>query len=120
MKGLCFYEEDFFTIKQDSALYAEELKRLLMTNPGERVGQPYFGVGLRDMLFELANEQTADIAKSRMSEQIELYLPMLILTKIETKIENNSFFINLGFIEKGDLPSDERLLTLEFENGVTE
>lgn len=120
MHGISFYGEDFFTIKQDSALYAEELKRLLMTNPGERVGQPYFGVGLRKMLFELADETSADVVKSNITEQVEDYMPVITLTRIETEIVNNSLFVNIGFIELGDVIADERLLTLEFENEVTE
>lgn len=116
MKGIAFYEEDFFTIKQDADLYAEALKRLLMTNPGERVGQPYFGVGLKNLLFELADENTASIVKDRMREQVEIYLPVLTLTIIDAEIEENSLFVNIGFIEKGELPTDARILTLEFEN----
>ncbi len=124
MKGIAFYGEDFFTVKQDYDLYAEEIKRLLMTNPGERPGQPYFGAGLRDMVFELADSTTTDFAKNRIQEQISAYLPMLTLTKINVELDNNSFYITLGFTEKGDLPEDERLLTLEFdleeESGVSE
>ena len=118
MKGLAFYEKDFFTFKHDSTLHAEGLKRILMTNPGERVGQPYFGVGLRNLLFELADEKTENLAKSKMLEQIDIYMPMLSITTIDSKIENNSFFVTIVFIEKGDLPDDERILTLEFEDEV--
>lgn len=116
MKGIAFYGSDFFTIKQDIDLYAEGLQRLLMTNPGERPGQPYFGVGLRGVLFELADETTAEEVKNRIYEQTSIYMPMVDITRIETNIENNSFFVRVGFVEKGELPEDERILTLEFEN----
>ncbi len=120
MRGIGFYDSEFFTIKRDTDLYAENLKRLLMTGPGERVGQPYFGVGLYRVLFELADEETANTVKETIKEQVESYLPMLVVTRIESKAEDNSFFVNIGFIEKGDLHEDERLLTLEFDNDVNE
>lgn len=119
MNGIALYGEDFFTIKSDYDLYAEELKRLLMTNPGERVGQPYFGVGLRNSLFELATEATANIVKGRIQEQATAYLPMLSLLDITSEIKENSLYISVGFIIKGDLPEDVRILTLEFESEAT-
>jgi len=119
MQGISFYNEDFFTIKKDKALYAEAIQRILMTNQNERVGQPFLGVGLKNMLFELADESTSDIVKEKIREQIELYLPILVITKLESTIENNSLYLKIGFIEKGELIQDERILTLEFE-GVGE
>ena len=114
VKGIAFYQKDFFTFKIGKELYAEELQRLLMTNPGERPGQPYFGVGLKDLLFELADTETSVQAEQKIRSQVAIYLPMLDITTLQTTIEENSFYVNLGFIEKGDLPTDERILTLEF------
>lgn len=114
MKGISFYGNDFFTIKTDKDLYAEELRRLLMTRPGERVGQPFFGIGLGDYLFELGDTTTFDSIRGRIEEQAAIYLPKLVITKFETANEDNSLFISLGFMEKGDAIQDERILTLEF------
>jgi len=115
MSGISFYNEEFFTIKKDKPLYAEAIQRLLMTNPGERVGQPFFGVGLKHMLFELADPTSAEIIKEKIRDQVELYIPMLILTKLDSMIENNSLYLKIGFIENGETIQDERILTLEFE-----
>jgi phage baseplate assembly protein W len=115
MKGIAFYENSFFTIKEDVDLYAEELKRLIMTNPGERLGQPYFGVGLKHRLFELGDNETAEQVKQSIIEQVETYLPTVELIEIQSKLEENSFFIDIKFIEKGELAEDARLLSFEFE-----
>lgn len=115
MNGIAFYNEEFFTIKKDKPLYAEAIQRILMTDQGERVGQPFFGVGLKKMLFELADQTTAEVIKEKIRDQVDLYLPMLVLTKIDSTIENNSLYLKIGFIEKGESIQDERILTLEFE-----
>jgi len=119
VRGISFYQKDFFTFKIGKELYAEEIQRLLMTNPGERLGQPYFGVGLKYLLFELADTSAAAQAEQKIKDQVKIYLPMIEITSLETVLENNSFYINIGFIEKGELLTDERILTLEFA-GVEE
>lgn len=116
MKGIAFYEEDFFTIKRDYDLYAEEIRRLIMTGQNERPGQPFFGCNLRAKLFSLADDATANEIKQQIIEQVNLFLPMLEVTDLDAEIENNSMFVKLRFLEKGDPIEDERLLTVEFEN----
>lgn len=116
MKGIAFYDEDFFTIKHNYDLYAEEIRRSLMTNNNERLNQPYFGANLRSILFELADERSSESAKEQIKEQIRIYLPMLEVLTFDAEIKENSLYINIGFIEKGDPIEDERILTIEFEN----
>ena len=120
MKGLAFYGEKFFTIKQNSSLYSEAITRIVMTNPGERPGIPFFGVGLRNRLFELMDDNTIDAIKADIKEQTDIYLPQLILTRIETTQVNNSLTLNIGFIENGNPIEDERILKLEFDGIETE
>jgi phage baseplate assembly protein W len=114
MKGISFYDKEFFTFKTGSDLYAEAIKRLLMTSPGERVGEPYFGVGLKQILFELADPVTMNNLQERLSVQAEMYLPMLTILDSNITLEENSLFVKVKFMEKDDLPTNAQELILEF------
>ena len=61
------------TIKQN-------LKMLVLTEPGERVMNGNFGVGLKRLLFEPVHPRTYENIKERVMEQTSLYLPFLFPT----------------------------------------
>ena len=62
----------------------QNLKMLVLTNPGERVMDPNFGVGVSRYLFEMIEDNSvyADI-DSRIREQVSLYLPYVSIQKVE-------------------------------------
>lgn len=76
-------------IKDFNQLAHQNLKSLILTNPGERVMDPDFGVGIRRMLFEPAGPSLYDTITTRINSQVEIYLPY-----IEIK--------NVNFIEPAD------------------
>lgn len=53
MKGIAFYGEPSFTIKEDTFLIKENITRILMTVPNERVNNPSFGCELKNYIFNL-------------------------------------------------------------------
>ena len=56
------------------------LINILLTEPGERIFLPNFGVGLRQLLFE--NEINEDSLKEQIYSQVEQYLPQITITNI--------------------------------------
>ena len=62
----------------------QNLKMLVLTNPGERVMDPNFGVGVSRYLFEMIEDNSiyADI-DSRIREQVSLYLPYVNIQRVE-------------------------------------
>ncbi len=44
----------------------EQIEQVLFTNPGERVFRPYFGGGLRQIIFEPNNPRLTDLVKKRL------------------------------------------------------
>tara|TARA_R100001509_G_scaffold26004_1_gene13607 strand:+ start:767 stop:1147 length:381 start_codon:yes stop_codon:yes gene_type:complete len=75
----------------------QNLKMLVLTNPGERVMDPNFGVGVSRYLFEMIEDNSvyADI-DSRIREQVSLYLPYVSIQKVEFLSEvRNKNKINL-------------------------
>lgn len=52
MKGIGIYTDDFMYIKKDLDLIKENVRRVLLTEPGERVNNPLFGSPLKRYIFE--------------------------------------------------------------------
>ncbi len=67
-----------FTMIDDfHSLIKQNLKMLILTNPGERVMNPDFGVGIQTFLFENFNESTFVEIESRIKQQVHDYLPVV-------------------------------------------
>ena len=59
----------------------QNFKNLVLTNPGERIMNPDFGVGIRKFLFENHVDATHRIEK-RLHEQVSKYMPYIIIENI--------------------------------------
>jgi len=70
----------------------QNFKNLVLTNPGERIMIPDFGVGVRKFLFEHRDDVPHQIEK-RLHEQVAKYMPYI-------EIEN------VFFAQPGTQPSD--------------
>jgi len=78
----------------------QNLKMLLLTNPGERVFDPNFGVGIRRYLFEMSGQDDvyAEI-DSRIRQQVGLYMPYLKITRVQfNKDLSNENKINIKLV----------------------
>ena len=59
------------------------IKNLLLTAKGERVMQPDFGSGLRELLFEQADENIDDKIEETILESISTWLPYITVAKVD-------------------------------------
>ena len=62
----------------------DNLRNLILTEKGERIGRPDFGCGLRDYAFDLTalpnyEQEIINVIKS----QVEKYIPVVLITNIE-------------------------------------
>ena len=73
------------------AAIKQNLKMVVLTNPGERVMIPDFGVGIRTYLFENATQQLFDEIEQRINQQARVYLPYLSIQSVQFLSENNDF-----------------------------
>ncbi len=71
-------------------LARQNLKMLVLTNPGERMMDVDFGVGLKAFLFEQNTAATYADIDSRIREQSALYLPFLEIGKIDFSVPENN------------------------------
>jgi phage baseplate assembly protein W len=80
--------------------YADEakqnLKILILTNPGERIFDSNFGVGLRNFLFENPDSDVEEIITNRIRAQISAYLPYILINDV--KVYRNDEYENLLYV----------------------
>ena len=60
------------------------LINLLLTEPGERINEPNFCIGLKKILFE--QNPNIEILKEKINNQIEFYIPLISLSDISIAI----------------------------------
>lgn len=75
--------DGFTMIKSMRGLIKQNLKMLLLTNPGERVMEPQFGVGMNRYLFQNFSQTTYSAIDSKIREQVAMYIPVVSIIGIE-------------------------------------
>ena len=77
----------------------QNLKMLILTNPGERVMESQFGVGIKQFLFQNQTENIAGLIETKTREQVSTYLPIVDIQQIQFKIspEANSLRMILTY-----------------------
>lgn len=72
----------FYLNKTAKEAIQQNLKNLVLTNPGERIMDPSFGVGLRTFLFEQINDEMYTKIATRIRQQLVAYLPFIKVSGI--------------------------------------
>ena len=62
----------------------QNLRNLMLTNPGEKVMDPEFGVGLQHYLFENFSSNAVANIKNRIILQVKKYMPFVEVLDINT------------------------------------
>ena len=76
----------------------QNVKNVLLTNPGERIMLPEFGVGLRRFLFENAqSDSIKSLVESQIQDQFDNYLPTVELIDVEIEIQENSMLVKVFY-----------------------
>jgi len=81
--GPAVFNQSFTTKEQVKS----NLINLLLTSPGERLMNPTFGVGIRDLLFEQVIDK--EQLKNRIMDGAQLYMPEIDIEDVFIKRENN-------------------------------
>ena len=71
-------------------LAKQNLKMLVLTNPGERIMNPRFGVGIRKFLFEFNGTETYNQISSTIQQQTSIYLPYIRIDNINYVVPENN------------------------------
>ena len=81
--GPAVFNQSFTTKEQVKS----NLINLLLTSPGERLMNPTFGVGIRDLLFEQVIDK--EQVRNRITDGAQLYIPEIDIEDVFIKRENN-------------------------------
>ena len=92
--------DGYSLIKDYSELVAQNFKMLMLTNPGERLMEPRFGLGLKRFLFEQNHETTYDRIEMEVRSQIQRYMPYLEVKNIQFFGEDHFLSIRIRYFIK--------------------
>lgn len=80
----------FMLNKDMLSVVKQNLKHLILTDRGERLMLPDFGVGLRKYLFENMTQLTSIQIESDIKTQVRKYMPYVEIKKIEVLEDPNN------------------------------
>ncbi len=90
----------------------EELIQLVLTNPGERAVLTEFGGGVRRLVFENADENSAGFTKAMLTQAINRWLGhRLTLEELEVNVEGECIEVEIQYRVAGGAG----LKTLKFQ-----
>ena len=91
--------DDGYTLNKDLKEVAKQnFKMLVLTNPGERMMDPEFGVGVLAYLFENNSPSTQGKIEARIRQQVNKYLPYIIVEQISFDTTETNANISENFL----------------------
>jgi hypothetical protein len=109
-KGVGFYGQDWFAIKQNKKLMYESIIRTLLTGPGERVMRPEYGIGLRNNVFGLVTQDVLQDLTIDIHSGLSRYEPRLRIEEVTAElIDNHILRIGIVFVEPEDITQTDTL-----------
>ena len=91
---------DFAMTKNSLEQAKHNLKNLLLTHVGERVGQPEFGSKLRALCFEQITDELPVKIEEEVKEAVSTWLPYINITEVYTLTEEgdaNKIFVEIKY-----------------------
>ena len=76
----------------------QNLLNIILTNPGERVMDSNFGVGIKGFLFENFTSDIVSRIKERVYNQVAKYLPTVIVNNIDIGFDEEQNLLNLKLV----------------------
>ena len=96
---------------------SSNIKNLLLTSKGERVGQPEFGTDVTSILFEPITPDIGDRLESSITDGISQWLPYVTIQNIFVSTPDdqpNSIFISIEFSVDIEDPDVVETITFNF------
>jgi len=83
------------------------LKNLLLTAKGERLGHPDFGCEVRDLLFEQITTDIEDRVEEKIKESVNTWLPYLSIDEVDIEQLSNRLNVDVKFSLRNDMTAGE-------------
>ena len=103
---------DFALTKSSLEQAQHNLKNLLLTFPGERLGQPEFGSRLKALCFEQDTDDLARRIEEEIGRAVMVWLPYIRISEVNILTDNtgsNRIFVSLKYSTNLDAMSSESL-----------
>ena len=108
--------KNVFTLDYTTRSHAKsKLTNLLLTSPGERINQPFFGAGLKNRLFEQQTEISEGELRDYVTPQVKRYIPEIKINNIELKkggLQGHQLFVTVNYSLVNN--DEEESITLSF------
>ena len=91
------------------------LKNLLLTMKGERLGHPEFGCEIHNLIFEQISEDINDTIEEKIKEAVDIWLPYITVGKTVTNQIENRLNVDVHFSLKNDLTGYEEVLDVFYD-----
>jgi len=88
------------------------LINVLLTEPGERVNLPAFGVGLKNLLFE--TEIDTNSLESRIDNQVKIYIPEITLISANANFSPDEHILYIKIVYRYNPSSEVDAIQLNF------
>ena len=88
------------------------LINVLLTEPGERVNLPDFGVGLKNLLFE--NNIDVNVLESRIDDQVKKHIPEITLISAEVDFSPDEHILYIKITYEYNPSSEVDAIQLNF------
>ena len=112
-------ETSHIMLKNMLDVIKQNFRMLALTNPGERIMLPDFGIGLYRFFFEPLSTITFERVKSRVDEQVRAYMPFLTIRRIsfltaeqDPTLNQNTLRVRVEYIIPALNAEDELQLTV--------
>ena len=106
---------DFAMTKNSLQQAQHNLKNLLLTFPGERVGQPEFGSRLRALCFEQQDDELPAQIEEEVRQSVSSWLPYINIQEVNTLTEDgdlNKIFVEVKYTTTLN-PQTQEAITLD-------
>lgn len=81
--------------KRDAAAVKQAVKNLILTNHFEKPFLPFFGGNIRDLLFDLADEDIEEDVEDRIIQAINIYEPRAAVRTVNVKSDPDRNNLNV-------------------------
>ncbi len=91
---------DFALTRNSIQQATHNLRNLLLTHPGERVGNPEFGSRLRELCFEQRDDKLPERLEEEIIDAVQTWLPYINIVDIATLSDEskpNNIFVKIKF-----------------------
>ena len=111
----------YVLLKSIRSVGQQNLKMLVLTNPGERIMNPDFGVGISRYLFQQEGNFTSGVIQNRIVSQVNKYLPYIEITNIdifERTDLSNTFQVTIEYFIPSVRDTGKLVLNLAQQDGT--